>query len=429
MSPRLRVFVSSTMEDLANEREAVVDAIKDFNFEPVNAEGILPDGGTSWNVLEHEIRTCHICILIQGDRYGWIPTEGYGAGTGKSVTHLEVDVARQDDIPVLPFFKKLKYGTDSTNDDAVRRDKFRKEIGDWKTGLFFKEFNLASDLRKKVLEALVKVLVDAYYFNVVNKRTSKMVSQSYNLIEFANLWPVTSTEASASPEILFAGAGLSLGAGYPSANALASVIGQALKFEPDKILGYGLSELFEAADTILGREGLLSIVTKLVDPPLPVGPTPAHVAAVRRFPIIVTTNYDQLFERACEFLKLSYAVRAPGQYFVPNTRPAITIFKIDGSIEHPESLVLTSSDADRARQDNIFWDEIGEVLRTHRPIVVGHSMRDATSLSLLGRRNLEIRGVYVAPAIHPIDGPVLLNRFNLEGIESSADEYLWKALK
>jgi hypothetical protein len=128
MPAKIRVFVSSTMEDLANERAAVVKAIEQLNFEPVNAEGILSNGGSSWAVLDPEIRSSHICILIQGDRYGWIPTEGYGAGRGKSVTHLEIDIARSQQIPVLPFFKTLKYGADSTSPDAILRDNFARKL-------------------------------------------------------------------------------------------------------------------------------------------------------------------------------------------------------------------------------------------------------------------------------------------------------------
>ena len=67
MPQKLRVFISSTMEDLANEREAVVARLKAFNLEPVNAEGLLPTGETSWNVIEDEIRSSHIFVLILGE--------------------------------------------------------------------------------------------------------------------------------------------------------------------------------------------------------------------------------------------------------------------------------------------------------------------------------------------------------------------------
>src|ERR1700722_16599045 len=41
---RLRVFVSSTMEDLANERDAVCRKLRSLHCEAVNAEALLPTG-------------------------------------------------------------------------------------------------------------------------------------------------------------------------------------------------------------------------------------------------------------------------------------------------------------------------------------------------------------------------------------------------
>ncbi|WP_081814968.1 DUF4062 domain-containing protein [Hyphomonas pacifica] len=426
MPAKIRVFISSTMDDLANEREAVVEAINSLNFEPVNAEGILPNGGKSWDVLEPEIRTSLICILIQGERYGWIPQEGYGADQGKSVTHLEIDIARHEGIPILPFFKKLKYGADSTSADALLRDKFRKEIADWKDGVFRSEFNLASDLKDKVFRSLLDVLTGTYLRTAVETRVSKTATAPPTNYAIETPPPKPSTDVSTPPEVLFAGAGLSLSAGYPSANALAGVIGQALGLDPDQTSHHTLAQLFDVAETTLGRTRSISIVNELLNPPLPIEPTPAHVAAVQRFPVILTTNYDRLFELACDMLDITYIVRTPGDDVKDDATRAVTIFKIDGSIDRPETLVLSPADADRARNDASFWAKVENVLKTSRPIVIGHSMRDANSVNLMSKRNLEIKGVYVAPVIDPIDGRLLLDKLNLSGIESSASEYLWK---
>lgn len=425
MPTKIRVFVSSTMEDLANERAAVVKAIERLNFEPVNAEGILPNGGSSWEVLGPEIGSSHICILIQGDRYGWIPTEGYGAGQGKSVTHLEIEFAQRQNIPILPFFKTLKYGSDSTSADAILRDNFRKEIGSWKDGLFRGEFQLAYDLGDKVFNSLLDVLTRSYLRTAVELRVEKTaLSRGYT----PTVWPAVPgsapTSKSAIHEVIFAGAGMSLSAGLPSASAVAAVIGRELGLDPSSTIRHSLAQLFEAAEISLGRHRIVQLVGELLDPPLPVEPTSAHVAAVQRFPIILTTNYDTLFERACEMLKIPYMVRTPGREVQEETAQ-ITIFKIDGSIDSPDSLVLSSDDARRARSDSSFWRAVEAVLERSRPIVIGHSMRDETSSKLMLGRNRRIKGVFVAPVIDPVDGRLLLDRLNLEGVESSASDYLW----
>lgn len=427
MPVKIRAFVSSTMDDLANEREAVVEAIKSLNLEPVNAEGILPNGGTSWNVLEPEIRSSHLCILLLGERYGWVPSEGYGAGRGKSVTHLEIDTAREQGVPILPFFKTLKYGADSASEDAKLRDQFRKEISDWKGGHFRGEFKLASDLRTTVTQALLDVFTGSFLRSAVQAQAARVPAPPLVTLAFANHpLPTHVVNGSAPLEVLFAGAGLSLSAGYPSANALAGVLGRALGLEPDLIERHSLAQLFEVAETTVGRAKSIEIVTEILNPPLPVEPTPAHIAAVLRFGVILTTNYDQLFERACTMLKIPYLVRTPNDGVASGETAKVTIFKIDGSIDRPETLVLSPADSNRARDDKSFWAAAEAVLATSRPIVIGHSMRDSNSRGLMDRRNRAIRGIYVAPVIDSIDGRLLLDQLNLEGVLSSASDYLWK---
>lgn len=426
MPPRIRVFLSSTMDDLANEREAVVEAIKSLNLEPVNAEGILPNGGTSWEVLEPEIRSSHLCILLLGERYGWVPTEGYGADLGKSVTHLEIDIAREQGVPILPFFKTLKYGTDSASKDASLRDQFRREIGEWNGGHYRGEFKLASDLRTSVTKALLDVFTDSYLKSAVKARVASASAPPLMAQTFANQGPRKTPVNSASPpEVLFAGAGLSLSAGYPSANALAGILGRALNLAQERVERHSLAQLFDVAETTLGRKRSLEIVTEVLNPPLPVEPTPAHIAAVMRFGVILTTNYDQLFERSCAMLKIPYLIRTPNDGDFSEATAKVTIFKIDGSIDRPDTLVLSHADSYRARSDRSFWAAVEAVLATSRPIVIGHSMRDTNSRNLMEHRNLAIRGVYVAPVIDPIEGRLLLDQLNLEGIHSPASDYLW----
>ena len=51
------------MKDLANERDAVVRKIAAFNFEPVNAEGWLPNGSKSWDRIYQEVLSSHLFVL------------------------------------------------------------------------------------------------------------------------------------------------------------------------------------------------------------------------------------------------------------------------------------------------------------------------------------------------------------------------------
>ena len=442
MPAKVRVFVSSTMEDLANERAAVVDAIARLGLQPVNAEDLLPNGETSWDLLAEEIRSCHLCILILGERYGWKPDAGYGAGQDKSVTHLEFDLARSCGIPVLPFYKTLKYGADANSEDAKRRDAFRNEVGEWAKGVFRVDFRLAHDLGDKVRQSLLDVFVDTWLKASVQTQGAKAAprgpspNSSTVPIDFRSgsdaaiggptgVRPRTSGNASDLKEVLFAGAGLSLSAGYPAANAIAGILARTLGYSEDTLLGrYGLAELFEAVQQKLGQDKAVTILRELLDPPLPTEPTAAHIAAVQRFPVILTTNYDLLFERACTTLGIPFEVRTPFAARPHAADAKLTIYKIDGSMDRPETLILSNSDAQRAREDIAFWTAIEGELAKARPIVIGHSMRDPISLRLMENRDRTVEGIYVAPVIDPIAGTLLLRRLNLKGVEDSASHYL-----
>jgi hypothetical protein len=124
---RLRVFVSSTMEDLVNERLAVCLKLRELNFEPVNAENWLPNGENSWDRICGKIRSSDLVVLLLGERYGWIPQEGPKGGLGKSVTHLEFEEARQRHLTILPFAKRLKYSSKPPTDDEQKRNEFRRK--------------------------------------------------------------------------------------------------------------------------------------------------------------------------------------------------------------------------------------------------------------------------------------------------------------
>src|ERR1043165_1420234 len=99
MTTPLRVFISSTMKDLVNERDAVCRKLRDFNFDPVNAESWLPDGSKSWERIASELETSDLFVLLLGESYGWKPTTGPKADLGLSVTEIEYREARDQGIP------------------------------------------------------------------------------------------------------------------------------------------------------------------------------------------------------------------------------------------------------------------------------------------------------------------------------------------
>jgi hypothetical protein len=181
MGRRLRVFVSSTMKEMRNERAAVLARLSSFNFEPVNAEGWGPDGKKSWSRIQAEIESSDLFVLILGSRYGWVPDKGPKAGLGLSVTHLELKKAQELEIPVLPFLKRLEYDEDRTSEDAKKRDAFRDEIQNWEEGYFTTEFELATDLADSVGQSLIGLLTDEYQKTKVQERSTSVTRSTLAL--------------------------------------------------------------------------------------------------------------------------------------------------------------------------------------------------------------------------------------------------------
>jgi len=427
MSTKIRVFISSTMEDLGNERRAVIAALGRLNLEPVNAENLYPTGGTSWEVIADEIDSSHLFILLLGERYGWIPQTGYGAGLGKSVTHLEADHARGQGIRILPFFKRLSYGATADTDDAKARDFFRREVGDWATGGFRAEFEWADDLGRKVGDTLLDLFQNSHLKSEARER-----DRSRRQVPLAAAPTGDASEAIPFIEaaarggaVLVAGAGISVAAGLPTANVMAGVLAQRLGLASsgDEVLArHRFADLAALAQARLGRDGLHAIIAELLNTAQRVSPTPAHDAAVAAFPTIVTSNFDTLFEQAAKARGLRYAVRTSA-VDPPASDAEVTICKIDGTITDPTTLILTDEDSERAYGLGSLWSDIAALLETSPVAVVGHSLRDDRMRRLLSRRRRDLPGVYVSPVVDPLDA-ILLERFALRAVRASADSFM-----
>ena len=433
MSRKIRVFISSTMKDLASERDAVCRRLRDFNFEPVNAEGWLPTGTGSWARISQEIESSDVFLLLLGERYGWIPTEGPQSHLGLSVTHLEYKEARRRGLPILPFLKKLAYDTDRGSDEAKKRDAFREEIARWAEGHLVAQFELASDLADSAGHSLVGLLSDDFLSRAIRER-APLAEQTARLLEVRFGPPVAEpyveiparlAAAVAKREaVLFAGAGISMSAGLPSAAAFAEHLAQVLyKNDPEYAVspvGAVFAAIASDVQASNSREVLLHEVGKLLDPPQGLQPTVAHTQAVRLFNLILTTNWDNLFERAAaahgEHLPViadEIALGLPGR----------VIIKLHGSLENPASLLLTESDVlgmDKSRPR--LWEAARSILRDRMLVVVGTSLRDPSIIRLFMDSHPRSSGYFVVPKFFAATA-ARLQAWNLQCIAADADSF------
>jgi len=108
--------------------------------------------------------------------------------------------------------------------------------------------------------------------------------------------------------------------------------------------------------------------------------TPAHEALVRLpVPTLFTTNYDRLIELAFARWTTPLAVSSrPGEFLAQQARARERhLVKLHGSIERPETIVLTRDDYARARRERAeMFAHLAQQVRFATFIFVGFSLAD-----------------------------------------------------
>ena len=141
---KFSIFISSTYEDLKEERQALVGVALENNLIPVGMEQFHAAPTSQWNVITKMIDECDFYLLVIGGRYGSIDEE-----TGISYTEKEYNYAKTKGLPVLVLIKQSSAITESEKDtgdgkyDKMKRlDKFREKVkNDENTVDFFTDLN------------------------------------------------------------------------------------------------------------------------------------------------------------------------------------------------------------------------------------------------------------------------------------------------
>lgn len=90
--PEFRVYLSSTIEDLAEERKAAIEIIRKYavvkDSYRASEEGVI-------ETCTGDVRNCHLYVGIVGQRYGWITDPGEDDPDAKSITELEYEACKK----------------------------------------------------------------------------------------------------------------------------------------------------------------------------------------------------------------------------------------------------------------------------------------------------------------------------------------------
>jgi|GEM_PF-1311923 len=93
-----KIYISSTFEDLKDERKKAAQAVRRLEHQAVCMEDYVSESRQPLEKCIEDVKQCAAYIGIFAWRYGYIP-DGYD----KSITHLEYEAARDAGIPCLIF--------------------------------------------------------------------------------------------------------------------------------------------------------------------------------------------------------------------------------------------------------------------------------------------------------------------------------------
>ena len=97
MDKRYQVFISSTYEDLKEERKEVMQALLELDCIPAGMELFSAADDDQWKIIQKVIDDCDYYIIISAGRYGSSDNSGMG------YTEKEYKYALENGKPILGF--------------------------------------------------------------------------------------------------------------------------------------------------------------------------------------------------------------------------------------------------------------------------------------------------------------------------------------
>ncbi|CBK78513.1 hypothetical protein CLS_33040 [[Clostridium] cf. saccharolyticum K10] len=154
MEARYQVFVSSTYEDLKEERKEAVQAILEMDCFPAGMELFPASDKKQWDIIKKVIDDSDFYLLVLGGRYGSLGKDDRGMPVG--YTEMEFDYAIRENKPVFAFIHEKPdtlpaARVERTEDGIARLNQFREKIKSNGTVMFWSN---KDDLKASILKTL-----------------------------------------------------------------------------------------------------------------------------------------------------------------------------------------------------------------------------------------------------------------------------------
>jgi Domain of unknown function (DUF4062) len=151
MLTKYQVFISSTYQDLRDEREHVIKAILEMGHIPLGMEMFSAADDAQWNIIKRQIDQSDYYLVLVANRYGST------SDAGISYTEQEYDYALQQLVPAIGFIlDPSALWLSDRNEVSPKLDAFKEKlkkrlVSFWKS---------ADDLSGKVVIALSKLMTE-----------------------------------------------------------------------------------------------------------------------------------------------------------------------------------------------------------------------------------------------------------------------------
>jgi hypothetical protein len=230
--------------------------------------------------------------------------------------------------------------------------------------------------------------------------------------------------------VLFAGAGISWKAiGFGGVH-IRDQLGMEIKRDYPTY-DYESRSVEDVCDEYVALNDKMSLVVQLAGLiPQNKEPQDSHIAAVKAFRFIVTTNWDLLFEAAYKKINQHYHVLSQESDSPMFSYDQHNLLKIHGSADRPMTLIATTDDYESyAETHEQLLDRVAELLKNNTVLFVGYGLRDEHVRHLLSRirrkRGQWTKRAFAVGYFDEVRTKLLASR-QIETIEADADEFLTK---
>lgn len=160
MEKKYQVFVSSTYEDLKEERKAITQALLESNCIPAGMELFPASNKTSWDIIKKVIDESDYYLLVIAGKYGSTKKNTKGEDIG--YTEMEYNYAKRKKKPIIAFIHSdvdsiISRKVEKTEKGKVMLENFKNKVLKSKSQVsFWKDTGALISAIKTSIQALIK---------------------------------------------------------------------------------------------------------------------------------------------------------------------------------------------------------------------------------------------------------------------------------